>query len=215
MSIDIDYDHLNRIYKNYQLIDPKVNNYQNKLKNIKQQISDLLLKRPTTVSYKYGSGKSTELGRLFETPNVLQNMKSEIRDELLSDKSVELDIVNCCPTILSQLCYQNNISCPLLTKYINDRQFYVKTVFNNDLTKCKFIINVLINGGDNYNKDNDFLCGFKEEIDNIHKQLVSIYKHLLNDKIKVPLTNKSFVAILIYTFENYRGSARKEILGLF
>ena len=47
----------------------------------------------------------------------MHDMRKEIRHTLLKD----LDIVNCHPTLLYQLCKKNNIECEYLNQYISNR----------------------------------------------------------------------------------------------
>ena len=58
----------------------------------------------------------------------LTTMKREVRSLLAADRYVDVDFVNCNPSIFKQVLDQYNISCPLLAQYVNDRERCIKEV---------------------------------------------------------------------------------------
>jgi len=76
-----------------------------------------------TTSYKYASGRKA--GREYGTTFSLQNIAGKIRDLLISDEYRDLDMKNAHPTILKYLCDNNEIACPLLSRYIEHRDLLI------------------------------------------------------------------------------------------
>ena len=56
------------------------------------------------------------------------NMKREVRVALAAKYYIEIDMVNCHPVILSQKLAHHNIACPLLDKYVANRDEMLKEV---------------------------------------------------------------------------------------
>lgn len=72
-------------------------------------------------------------------------VRRALRHTLCKGTYVDIDIKNCHPTILLQLCQKNNIECKYLAKYVNNREKYLKQVqdtykVNRDKAKNLFII---------------------------------------------------------------------------
>ena len=53
-------------------------------------------------------------------------LRKELRHALCHENYVDIDVVNCHPVILEQLCKMNNLKCDNLSKYINDRENIIK-----------------------------------------------------------------------------------------
>jgi len=121
----------------------------------------------------------------------LHNIRKEIRHTLSKDYYEDIDIINCHPEIYQQILNHNNIKCELLTKYNNNRDYYVNLVRNEyniekDVAKTLFIR--LLYGGsyDNWLSENKFtkkldcLIKFNNEMWNNNKILVDNNKELFN-----------------------------------
>lgn len=54
-------------------------------------------------------------------------MQKQIRGALCQGQ-LDADIVNCHPSIAYNLCVQNSIPCPLLSRYVNDRDAFIKSI---------------------------------------------------------------------------------------
>ena len=63
----------------------------------------------------------------------LGSFRKEIRHTLCSDSYIDIDIVNCHPVILKQICDFHDIPCPCLSQYVSERDsllFDVMTQYN-------------------------------------------------------------------------------------
>ncbi len=125
------------------------------------------------VEYTYGADWSH--GRLFADDGLsLQRMRRAFRGQLAEGDYMDIDFVNCGPTILEYICNGYNILTPFLTKYVRDRDTYIKEIVNINSVSyndCKIIIISMINGGMSaYNKLENktaFIIGLSREIEEI------------------------------------------------
>ena len=78
----------------------------------------------TLAKYEYANG--TTSGRLYCNES-LQCLNTNARNFLINN-SIDIDIVNCHPTILMNLCKDNNIPCANLSLYCNDRNNFLSTI---------------------------------------------------------------------------------------
>ena len=97
--------------------------------------SKIMLKR--NEDYKFGRCNPVNGLSLF-------NIRKNIRHTLCKKLYVDIDIVNAHPTILYQICKNNNIKCDLLQKYVENRDYYIKLLtdaygFNKEYIKTIFI----------------------------------------------------------------------------
>jgi hypothetical protein len=74
-----------------------------------------------TVRYARGRGRSE--GRQFaQGPLSMQSMPRSVRHTIAAPRYVDVDIVNCQPTIASQLCAAHGVPMPALDRYLADRE---------------------------------------------------------------------------------------------
>ena len=107
-------------------------------------------------------------GRPYAKDNVtLATIKSEIRKKI-SVPCYDIDIVNSQPTIIRNICKKWNIRCPYLTKYINNRDNWLKN------TTKENIIAVL--NGRNVG-ENDYLYDLYLEITTITESLSKLIEY--------------------------------------
>lgn len=102
-----------------------------------------LKNRPTK---KY---KGFPYGRLFGG-NCLSNIDRGIRHTIINPNCLDVDMINCHPTILSQLSKLLNVNTPTLDLYVNDRSLLLnelKEKFNLTKDEAKRIPIAIINGG--------------------------------------------------------------------
>ena len=111
----------------------------------------------------------------------LHNIRREIRHTLAKNTFVDIDIENCHPVLLYQVCKANNIECDYLEEYVNNRNKYLKEVmdtYNVDRDKAKklFIIIMYFGGfnswADEFNikgEPTKNLIRFKKEVQEIGK----------------------------------------------
>tara|TARA_R110000787_G_scaffold77384_1_gene170063 strand:+ start:2233 stop:4536 length:2304 start_codon:yes stop_codon:yes gene_type:complete len=84
-----------------------------------------------TINYKY-SKKNPTSGRLYADKVSLQNIKRQFRGLISGDKAVDLDVKNCHPTLLLYLCKKHNIKCPVLKRYIDERDERFEDLWDTD-----------------------------------------------------------------------------------
>jgi hypothetical protein len=121
--------------------------------------------------YKY-VGKRTD-GRLYGV-NSLQTLKREIKGFLTEGITTDIDMANCHPTILLELCISNNFECPNLKQYVNDRENTLINIMdldciNRENAKEKLLIII------NYNKKVSSLSGFVKNFDKEIKGLQAMF----------------------------------------
>lgn len=144
------------------------------------------------VNYKKGDtyGRSNPLHGLG-----LYNIRRQVRHTLCRDKYIDIDIVNCHPNILYQVCKNNNIEVKYLEKYINNRDEYLKKVmeeYNVDRDQSKTLFLRMLLGGSpkNWAKDNNinkelipFIYKFKNEIQSLMKKIEDNNPHIKKQSI--------------------------------
>lgn len=148
---------------------------------------------------KYIKSKNNLYGRSNPEGNLgLHTIRREIRHTLTKDKFIDIDIENCHPVILYQICKDNNIKCTKLYEYITNRNKYLSSVMdhyktNRDTAKKLFICLLYGGGLENWKKDNklivesdlDFIVDFKEEFKNISEIIKNNNPELTNTIIKI------------------------------
>jgi hypothetical protein len=156
-----------------------------------------------TVNYQYSRfHQNDKVGRLYvERGCGLQSFKKWIRNTLNHKIYADYDMVNAHPTILSQYCYKNNIACPMLDKYVAEREEILSQLMKKGkITRdqAKQCVLATLNGGKRY-INSKWFDGLKDEIKTIHKSITDMPEHqeLLN-KLKD---------------ENKKGKKEKKILG--
>lgn len=139
-------------------------------------------------------------GRLYSGLSI-QGVSSKIRGFLLNEVTTDIDMKNAHPVILRYLCKINNIFCPNLDFYVNNRD-EVLSKFDED-GKTEFLKAV---NSDKTNKKikDKFFKEFDKECKTIQETITKLpeYKHIVNS---VPSTK-------IY---NWLGSAINRILCVY
>ena len=96
------------------------------LKNYRRRINN------NTIQVKYYFSKGLNFGRIWAEDNTsLQNFKKGIRHTLAADIYEDIDMVNAGPSLIAQYCKKNNIKCPYLLDYNNNREKWL-----NDIIEC-------------------------------------------------------------------------------
>ncbi len=157
---------------------------------------DLIRDGKAKIEYKMS--KNMTFGRVHPKNGLgLFNMKRIIRNTLAKNNFHDIDIQNAHPTILYQICKQNNINCQNLEKYINDREKKlnkIKLFYNVDLEQAKNLFIRLLYGGTfkNWADDNhiikeelDEIKYFAEEMTNISKKITKNNNEILTQVKKV------------------------------
>lgn len=147
---------------------------------------------------KYSRVKGLNFGRVYPSKSIgLFPMRKLIRNTLANKFFVDIDIENCHPSILSQICHKNDIECYYLDKYIKNRDTILNDVMNEysiDRSKAKTLFIQLLYFGtfESWAKENNikskpssFINKFKNELKDIGN---IIYRN--NEEILKIIDNK-------------------------
>jgi hypothetical protein len=122
--------------------------------------------------YKYHGTRVN--GRLYGV-NSLQTIMREIKGFLTEDITADIDIANCHPVILLELCILNKFECPNLTLYVNNRDDYLKKIMEDDnliREDAKKKVLKSTNSNKRINTNNDFLKNYDKEMAKIHAKFL-------------------------------------------
>lgn len=137
---------------------------------------------------KYNQVENMNIGRVTPQRALgLFSIRREIRQTLSKNSLVDIDIENCHPQILYQICKQNKIKCKYLTEYVNNRDNNleeVKTTYKVDRESAKklFIQLMYFGSFDSWRKDinnestdkpTKFIKKFQEELKTIGDIIVN------------------------------------------
>ena len=156
--------------------------------NEKQQLEKykkLVKNGEATITYT--QTKNMKFGRVFPKNAVgLFSIRREIRHTLARDNYIDIDIENCHPVLLYQICKENNIECKYLKKYIDNRAELlseVMTTYNVIKDQAKQLFIQLLYYGtfeswcNNHNIENReplrFINKFKKELNIIGELIVA------------------------------------------
>ncbi len=155
-------------------------------KNQLKTICKTLNNNTRICKYEY---KTIKYGRLYDKNNTGSlNMSQKLRGILYSDY-VEIDIENCQPTILYEICKNNNIQCDKLSYYVKNRnEIIIK--YNISKDEIKKIFSSVMNSNkqiETHNLElNEYLFEFKTEIIKITNIIIEnnmiMYEHILEIK---------------------------------
>ena len=130
----------------------------------------------------------------------LTSIKREVRNLIMPDNILDIDMENSHPRILLHLCKKHNIDCRNLIEYINNREHFLNEISDNR-KESKTLILQMLNGrfknkySDNENV-NKFLKDFELEIKNIQNKLYEI-DNRFDDKTIFNYKGKSLSRILL------------------
>ncbi len=135
-------------------------------------------------------------GRLITQCSFI-NLRKELRHTFAKDLYVDIDIVNCQPTILYQILTLNNINCPNLKKYVTERDHILNEIINtysvNRDTAKELLIRLIYCGSikswiKDYNLNTyessyiyKYITSFSTELKNIADIITKYNKQLVND----------------------------------
>jgi len=122
----------------------------------------------------YGYIKGRVNGRLFGQ-NSIQGLKKELRGFLTEGITTDIDIVNCHPVILLELCLLNNFECPNLKQYITNREDELKNIMNLDnisRENAKRKILVSTNSNKKVHSSSGFFKNYDKEMKKLHAQFL-------------------------------------------
>ena len=76
----------------------------------------------------------------------LTSIKRKMRNSIISDNILDIDMNNSHPRILLYLCKKHNIDCKNLIEYINNRKYFLNKISDNR-KEAKTLILQMLNGG--------------------------------------------------------------------
>ena len=112
----------------------------NLAKNYLESLDDLGRKR---VSYKQ---KTKNKNRYYGIGSCLSYLKKEIRNSIMPKNIKDIDMINCHPVILLNLCQKNKVNCNILKNYVENRDLILNSFGDNRKTIKEMFLSVL-NGG--------------------------------------------------------------------
>lgn len=137
----------------------------------------------------------------------LFTLRKEIRHTISGMYYTDIDIENCHPTILYQVCKKFNIECTLLESYVLNRKYYLDNVVTHygvDIDSAKLLFIIILYGGgysrwcdevDTSKPALDFINNFISEFKNIASKIAehnpSIRDYVIQRKEKQGKTNYS------------------------
>lgn len=137
---------------------------------------------------------SKNVGRVYPNKNLgLVSLRREIRHTIARDYYVDIDIVNCHPVLLSQICHKNDIECDKLDYYISNRPSILESVMtaynvNKDKAKNLFISLLYFGTFERWSTENHivgevlpFITEFKNELTNIGNVIIGANPKLKKD----------------------------------
>jgi hypothetical protein len=147
--------------------------------------------RTSTVKYKKtGSG----VGRIYSVGESLQGMHRTVRHTVGKDIYTDIDVVNCHPVILAQLCEKWGYPCSHLKSYILNREKHFKDLLDlndgmdRDTAKRAFL--VLINEGLIKCKyPSKFILGFDAEASDIRNRFLETEEGQMYAGLKIDNMN--------------------------
>ena len=153
---------------------------------------------------EYNKVKNINYGRV--NPNKalgLFSIRRQIRQTLAKGKLTDIDIENCHPVILLQICNSNSIACKYLEEYTKKRNEHLQKVMTDykvsrDVAKKLFIQLLYFGSFETWKRNNNvegeetkFINNFKNEIQKIgetisnnNKQIIELVKKRKEEQIK-------------------------------
>ena len=182
-------------------------NEKHQLLLLKKQIKNNKLK----VSYKR---PKYQLGRVYPAKSLsLCSVRREIRHTLAHGKYVDIDIANCHPEILKQICDHNKIKTRYLKQYVDNRESILEQTQNyydcsRDDAKRLFIILAYYGAIDTWKKTDkepfDFILDYQNELKIIGSKIIEANPSLIKTVSKLQKKNETGSAVSIFLQEKER-----------
>ena len=134
---------------------------------------NMKVKKPNDWS-TYGYCKGRINGRLFGQ-NSIQGVKKEIRGFLTEKLTTDIDIANCHPVILLELCLKHEFECPNLKQYITNREDELKNIMSLDnisRENAKRKILISTNSNKKVHSSSGFFKNYDKEMKKLHNQFL-------------------------------------------
>jgi hypothetical protein len=172
--------------------------YDNELQQLEKY--KLLLDKKGLIRVEYLRSKGKKYGRVNPKQGLgLHCLRRQIRHSLVKHSMVDIDIVNCHPVLLLQICQKLGFNCNYLFDYVSNRDDILKQVIeqydledileeqyiNTKKDRAKTLFIILLYGGsfNKWLKDNNINGNDKpitQFINNLSKQLETIGDLILN-----------------------------------
>ena len=163
--------------------------------------SNIKTKGEVKKCYSYTEVTPNEVGGRLYSGLSIQGLQKDLRGFLLRDVTTDIDMKNAHPVILRYICKLNNIVCPNLSYYIENREKVLEEFGEEGKTEFLKAVN-----DDKINKTNKnkFFKAFDKECKSLQKTIIelSCYKHIVNT---VPISREY----------NLYGSAINRILCVY
>ena len=194
--------------------DEEVNNLA---RNYLDSLDNLGRKR---VSYKR---KYKHKDRYYGVGSCLTYLKKEIRNSIMPKDIKDIDMINSHPTILLNLCQENNITCNILKNYGENRNIILESFGNNKKSVKEMFLTILNGGFKNiYSKDNkinNYLKLLEKEVIKIQEYFYSKDKRYFEKGYNYMGKNLSRIILdienqILQTMINYFVSKRVNIFTL-
>lgn len=105
----------------------------------------------------------------------MQGFSKGIRKHLAANLYHDIDIVNCHPVLLAQICEKHGWEAPHLNHYISNREAVLKTIIGKTRDESKTMFLMIMYGADIHNNATN---GFKEEMGRIAHLVDREYPHI-------------------------------------
>ena len=154
-------------------------NYEGKKGDAKKEYDKIIkylnmkVKKPNEWS-TYGYCKGRVNGRLFGQ-NSIQGLKKEIRGFLTEKLTTDIDIANCHPVILLELCLKHEFECPNLKQYNTNREDELKNIMSLDnisRENAKRKILISTNSNKKVHSSSGFFKNYDKEMKKLHNQFL-------------------------------------------
>ena len=170
-----------------RFVDFKKNYEQMSLEQAKTIMEKYLRATLNGGEVEYGFSTRRKAGRLFSKRASLQGISRVVRHTIARDFCIDIDIDNCHPQILAQLCVRYGILHDVIKFYNTNREACLKSIQDHlkvDRDSAKRMILSLLNGGvirEQLPEELNWIYEYEDEMNRIRKQILAIdkYKHFL------------------------------------
>ena len=161
--------------------------------------------------------------RYYGVGSCLSYLKKGIRNSIMPKNIKDIDMINCHPVILLNLCQKNKVKCNILKNYVENRNLILESFGNNRKTVKELFLTILNGGFKNiYSEDskiNNYLKLLENEIIKIQKCFYSKDKRYLEKDYNYLGKNLSRIILekenqILQTMINYFVSKRVKIFTL-
>ena len=161
--------------------------------------------------------------RYYGVGSCLSYLKKEIRNSIMPKNIKDIDMINCHPVILLNLCQKNKVKCNILKNYVENRNIILDS-FGDNRKAVKELFLTILNGGfkDVYSEDsaiNNYLKLLEIEIIKIQKYFYSKDKRYLEKDYNYLGKNLSRIILekeneILQTMIDYFVSKRVKVFTL-